>query len=170
MTRLCRLTIALLSIFLASLCGAAPEAPSGISINPVTPKEDVADCVLPDRPLIISSPGVLAVLAAVTSLFFFLQRKTKWRLFDYFPPLVFIYLMPVALSNGGVIPTESAVYDFMTDSLLPVLGIAVRSIRGPEQRAGLSAIVGLRERVPGLDDRIRGMLPDLILEPEARIP
>ena len=69
--------------------------------------------------LISSSVGVLAVLAAVTSLFFFLEKKTGWKLFNYFPPLIFIYLTPVALSNFGLIPTESVVYDFMGESILP---------------------------------------------------
>ncbi|MEE8404479.1 MAG: DUF819 family protein [candidate division Zixibacteria bacterium] len=69
--------------------------------------------------LISSSAGVVAVLAAVTSLFFFLEKKTGWKLFNYFPPLIFIYLTPVALSNFGMIPTESVVYDFMGESILP---------------------------------------------------
>jgi uncharacterized membrane protein len=70
--------------------------------------------------LIGSSAGVLAVLAGVTSLFFFLEKRTKWKVFNFFPPLIFIYLVPVALSNGGVIPTQSPVYGFMRDSVLPM--------------------------------------------------
>jgi len=70
---------------------------------------------------LISSPaGVLAVLAGVTSLFFFLERKTRLRFFNYFPPLIFIYLVPVALSNTGVIPNTSSVYTFMRQSVLPM--------------------------------------------------
>ncbi|MDD3731647.1 MAG: DUF819 family protein [candidate division Zixibacteria bacterium] len=70
---------------------------------------------------LISSPaGVLAVLAAVTSFFFFLEKKTGWKLFNYFPPLLFIYVLPVFLSNGGLIPGHSPVYDFMGDNLLPM--------------------------------------------------
>ena len=70
---------------------------------------------------LISSPaGVLAVLAGVTSLFFLLEKKTGWKLFNYLPPLIFIYLVPVALSNSHVIPSHSPVYDFMGDSVLPM--------------------------------------------------
>ncbi|MFZ5979699.1 MAG: DUF819 domain-containing protein [Candidatus Zixiibacteriota bacterium] len=70
---------------------------------------------------LISSPaGLLAVLAAVTSFFFFLEKKTGWKLFNYFPPLIFIYVIPVFLSNTGVIPSISPVYDFMGDNLLPM--------------------------------------------------
>ena len=70
---------------------------------------------------LISSPaGLLAVLAAVTSFFFFLEKKTGWKLFNYFPPLIFIYVIPVFLSNSGLIPSKSPVYDFMGDNLLPM--------------------------------------------------
>ncbi|MBD3331402.1 DUF819 family protein [candidate division GN15 bacterium] len=70
---------------------------------------------------LISSPaGIIATLAAVTSFFFFLEKKTQWSLFNYLPPLIFIYVIPVFLSNLGVIPTKSGVYDFMGDNMLPV--------------------------------------------------
>jgi uncharacterized membrane protein len=35
------------------------------------------------------------------------------------PPLLFIYLVPVLLSNTGVIPSKSPAYEFMGDSILP---------------------------------------------------
>jgi len=70
--------------------------------------------------LITSSAGILATLAAVTSFFFFLEKKTAWKFFNYFPPLIFIYLVPVALSNSGLIPTKAPVYDFMGDNILPM--------------------------------------------------
>ncbi|MDH3892684.1 MAG: DUF819 family protein [candidate division Zixibacteria bacterium] len=70
--------------------------------------------------LITSAAGILAILAGVTSLFFFLEKKTQWTFFNYFPPLIFIYLMPVAFSNSGIIPTQSPVYDFMGSTILPM--------------------------------------------------
>ncbi len=70
---------------------------------------------------LISSPaGILSVLAAIASFFFFLEKKTELKLFNYFPPLIFIYLVPVLFSNTGVIPPKSPVYDFMGSSLLPM--------------------------------------------------
>lgn len=50
------------------------------------------------------------------------------------------------------------------DSLLPVLAVAVRSVRGPESRAGLAAVVGLAEAQPQLTEAIRRLLPELKLE------
>ena len=70
--------------------------------------------------LITSPAGILAVLAAVTSVFFYLEHRTAWKLFSYLPPLIFIYLVPVGLSNGGVIPSSSPVYNFMGANLLPM--------------------------------------------------
>ncbi len=71
--------------------------------------------------ILINTPaGILAVLAGVTSVFFFLEKRTGWKLFHYFPPLIFIYLVPVLLSNIGLIPSKSPVYDFMGDSILPM--------------------------------------------------
>ncbi|MDX9857001.1 MAG: DUF819 family protein [candidate division Zixibacteria bacterium] len=70
--------------------------------------------------LISSQAGVIAALAAVTSFFFLVEKKTKWKLFNYLPPLIFIYVVPVILSNTGVIPQQSPVYDFMGDHVLPV--------------------------------------------------
>ncbi len=70
---------------------------------------------------VISSPaGIIAIIAAVSSFFFFLERKTKLKIFNYFPPLIFIYLIPVVLSNTGVIPSKSPVYDFMGSNILPM--------------------------------------------------
>jgi hypothetical protein len=47
------------------------------------------------------------------------------------------------------------------DSLLPVMGVAVRSVRGPELRAGLSAVATVVERRPELIEKVRRHLPEL---------
>ena len=70
--------------------------------------------------LITSPAGILAVLAAICSFFFFLEKLTGWKLFNYLPPLIFIYVIPVFLSNLSLIPASSPVYDFMGDNLLPM--------------------------------------------------
>lgn len=70
---------------------------------------------------IVSSPiGVMTVLIAVVTFWFWLERSTKWKLFEFLPPLVFIYATPVLLSNFGVIPYESAAYDFLRHYGLPM--------------------------------------------------
>ena len=69
----------------------------------------------------VSSPiGVMTVLIAVVTFWFWLERSRRWKLFEYLPPLVFIYASPVLLSNFGVIPYESAAYDFLRHYGLPM--------------------------------------------------
>ncbi len=68
----------------------------------------------------ISSPAaVFAILSAVCMLFFYLDRSTGWRGFRYFPPLLWIYALPVVLNNVGVLPAKSAAYDALSDFVLP---------------------------------------------------
>ena len=75
--------------------------------------------------ILISSPiGVLAVLCAVAAFFFYLEQATGAKLFQYLPPLLFIYITPVILSNvsiGGttVIPNDSVVYSGLSKFALP---------------------------------------------------
>jgi hypothetical protein len=47
------------------------------------------------------------------------------------------------------------------DRLLPLLAVAVRSVRGPEFRAGLAGVVRLAERRPDLVPAIRDRFPEL---------
>jgi len=69
---------------------------------------------------LVSSPlGVLAVLIFVAAFFFMLQQKTRAKLFDYLPPLLFIYATPVFLNNFGVVPSSSPVYSGLSAYLLP---------------------------------------------------
>lgn len=70
---------------------------------------------------LISSPiGVLSVLCAVAAFWFYVQQTTQWTLFDYVPPLLFIYATPVILNNTGIIPGSSPVYSGLSAFALPV--------------------------------------------------
>lgn len=64
--------------------------------------------------------GTLFVLAANAALWFYLEHKTKWKLFNFLPPLIFIYVLPAVFSNTGLIVHKSPLYDWMGDTLLPV--------------------------------------------------
>ena len=76
---------------------------------------------LEPTPLISSPLAVLTALAAIASLFFFLEHATKWKLFAYLPPLLFIYAFPMVLSNTGLLVHKSPVYDVMSSTVLPFL-------------------------------------------------
>jgi uncharacterized membrane protein len=45
--------------------------------------------------LIADPVGILAMLAGITAFFFFIEKKTGWKLFNYIPPLIFIYMIPL---------------------------------------------------------------------------
>ena len=70
--------------------------------------------------ILISSPGgVLAVLCAVAAFWFYVEQVTGAKLFQYIPPLIFIYATPVFLNNLDVIPASSPVYAGLSTYALP---------------------------------------------------
>ncbi len=70
----------------------------------------------------ITSPaGVLAVLAGVCALAYWVEKATRWRLFNYLPPLVFIYAIPAVLSYQGVIPSDGPAHQALDEVILPMM-------------------------------------------------
>lgn len=70
---------------------------------------------------LISSPGgVLATLCAVAAFWFYVEQASGAKLFQYIPPLIFIYVTPVFLNNLDVIPADSPVYSGLSRFALPV--------------------------------------------------
>ena len=70
--------------------------------------------------ILISSPGgVLAVLCAVAAFWFYVEQVSGATLFQYIPPLIFIYVTPVFLNNLDVIPASSPVYSGLSAYALP---------------------------------------------------
>lgn len=70
--------------------------------------------------LIESPAAVLAVLAGVAAFYFWLERATGWKLFQYVVPLIWIYATPMVLRNVGVLPESSAAYDVLRQFGLPM--------------------------------------------------
>ncbi len=71
--------------------------------------------------ILISSPGgVLATLCAVAAFWFYVEQASGAKLFQYIPPLIFIYVTPVFLNNLDVIPANSPVYSGLSRFALPV--------------------------------------------------
>jgi uncharacterized membrane protein len=95
---------------------------------------------------ITSEAGVLAVLCGVCAFFFWLERATRWRLFQIVPPLVFIYLVPVLLTNNGVLPSKSPVYDKIGELVLPMMLVLMLlnvDVRGAVRVMGRGVLVML---------------------------
>ena len=72
------------------------------------------------EPFISSPAGVLTVICAVAAFFFWLEDRTKAKLFNYFPPLIFIYALPAIMSNTGVMTNRSPVYGWMGSTVMPM--------------------------------------------------
>jgi uncharacterized membrane protein len=70
---------------------------------------------------ITGTVGVLATLSGVCAFFFWLEKVTRWKLFQFLPPLIFVYFVPVVLTFRGVLPAASPVYQVMKDVMLPML-------------------------------------------------
>lgn len=70
---------------------------------------------------IIQDPmAVFAICALVCGLVFWAGRVAIFqKLFRVIPSIVFVYYVPAILSTLGVLPTDSAAYDWMRDYLLP---------------------------------------------------
>jgi uncharacterized membrane protein len=62
---------------------------------------------------------VLAVLCAVAAFWFYVEQISGAKLFQYIPPLIFIYVTPVFLNNLDVIPASSPVYSGLSAYALP---------------------------------------------------
>jgi uncharacterized membrane protein len=95
---------------------------------------------------ITSEAGVLSVLCGVCAFFFWLERATRWRLFQIVPPLVFIYLVPVLLTNNGVLPSKSPVYDKIGELVLPMMLVLMLlnvDVRGAVRVMGRGVLVML---------------------------
>jgi uncharacterized membrane protein len=73
-----------------------------------------------DKALITSPVGILATLTGVVAFFLWLQQSTKWKLFDLFPPLLFIYAAALLFSNTGAISSKSPLYAWMGETVLPM--------------------------------------------------
>lgn len=71
--------------------------------------------------VVSSNVGVLASLISVAAFFFALEQRTRWKLFEYLPPLIFIYFTPVLLGWFRFLPSASPVYDSIRELVLPAM-------------------------------------------------
>jgi len=78
--------------------------------------------------MIHSSAGVMFTLVAIAAFWFFVEKKTRWPVFNFLPPLLFIYATPIILSNTDIIfgmgskvlVNSSPVYTGMREFGLPI--------------------------------------------------
>lgn len=56
------------------------------------------------QPIFTDLFGVMAVITMVPVFFLWLEKKTKWKVFDFLPAIIWIFLAPILLSNLFIIP------------------------------------------------------------------
>ncbi|MBK8256334.1 MAG: hypothetical protein IPK82_27155 [Polyangiaceae bacterium] len=66
----------------------------------------------------------------------------------------------------GQVAHEVASHPEKADELLPLLGVALRSVRPPERRAAVSAVAQAAANSPALTAAITRRLPEIIIKPE----
>lgn len=101
-------------------------------------------------PALIEEPvGVLAVLLTVLALVFW-SKQRPWgaRLFNVIPAVVFCYFVPTTLSGLGLIPSQSPLYDWVKEYILPssllllTLSLDVPGILRLGPKAGVMLLAG----------------------------
>ena len=64
--------------------------------------------------------GVMAAITMIPVFFLWLERKTRWKVFDFLPAIIWIFLAPIFLSNLDVIPRSSPVYSHFKSWAVPM--------------------------------------------------
>ncbi len=74
------------------------------------------------RPIFSDLVGVMAVVTMVPVFFVWLEKRTRWKVFNYLPAIIWIFLTPIFLSNldvipflpfdRSIIPRSTPIYDF----------------------------------------------------------
>ena len=64
--------------------------------------------------------GVMTVIIMIPVFFLWLEKKTRWKVFEILPAIIWIFLTPIALSNLNVIPRSSPIYDTFRSFAVPM--------------------------------------------------
>ena len=72
------------------------------------------------EPLFNDLIGVMAVITMIPVFFLWLEKKTKWKVFDILPAIIWIFLTPIFLSNLNIIPMRSEIYDTFRSFAVPL--------------------------------------------------
>jgi uncharacterized membrane protein len=72
------------------------------------------------QPLFDDLVGVMTVIIMVPVFFLWLERTTRWKIFDILPAIVWIFIAPIVLSNLNVIPRSSPIYTTFRSFAVPM--------------------------------------------------
>ena len=100
------------------------------------------------QPIFNDLTGIMAVILMVPVTFLWLERKTRWKIFNVLPAIIWIFITPIFLSNFGVIPRESPVYDTFKSFAVPLfivlmlLDINIKEAMKVAWRGAIVLVVG----------------------------
>ena len=100
------------------------------------------------EPIFTDLIGIMAVILMVPVIFIWLEKRTGWKVFNYLPAIIWIFLTPVFLSNFGVIPRQSPVYDTFKSFAVPLfivlmlLDINIREAMKVAWRGAIVLVIG----------------------------
>jgi uncharacterized membrane protein len=72
------------------------------------------------EPLFNELIGVMAVITMIPVLFIWLEKRTKWKIFNILPAIIWIFLTPIFLSNLNVIPRSTPIYTTFRSFAVPM--------------------------------------------------
>ena len=70
--------------------------------------------------LLTDPMSVFAFLAALVALIFWVSGLSRFRkIFEFVPPVIYVYFLPILATTAGITPSSSPAYDWTTRYLLP---------------------------------------------------
>lgn len=70
--------------------------------------------------MITDWPALLVIYTSFIGIIYFIKAKTKFgRMFNYVPPIIWVYFLPMLGTTLGIFPTASPFYDWVKNLLLP---------------------------------------------------
>ena len=71
-------------------------------------------------PFFQDTVGVMAVIIMIPVFFVWLEKKTRWKVFEFLPAIIWIFLTPIFLSNLNVIPRSTPIYATFKSFAVPM--------------------------------------------------
>ncbi len=71
-------------------------------------------------PIFNDTIGIMTVVTLIPAFYLWLEKRVKWKIFNYFPAIIWIFITPIIFSNLGIIPKSSPVYSVFKSFAVPM--------------------------------------------------
>jgi uncharacterized membrane protein len=75
---------------------------------------------MPTEPIFQDPISVMAVITMIPTVFIWLEKRMHWKIFDYLPAIIWIFLTPIVFSNLNIIPRSSPIYSTFRAFAVPM--------------------------------------------------